>query len=193
MNTKTKDKYYVYAILVDGAIKYVGKGSNGKEKVHLKLVLSIVRRRAVGEVVRTSRFHNELAKAWLAGSTIEEVILHSDLTERQALGLEVKEIKRRRKALWNTHSGGENLGSWRGTMPPRRRYQQESVQRHLSKLYPPGGKVPDRVPTETVRQQVAAALAHENEELIRRGEPVMPAPSWETVHRALGRDRQRRK
>ena len=27
-------------------------------------------------------------------------------------------------------------------------------------LYPPEGKVPDRVPTETVRQQVAAELAH---------------------------------
>jgi chorismate mutase len=188
-----KNKYYVYAIIVDGAIKYVGKGSYGREKVHLKLVLSIVRRRAVGEVVRTSRFHNELAKAWLAGSTIEEVILHSDLTERQALSLEVKEIKRRRKALWNTHSGGENFGSWRGTMSPKRRYQQEPVLRHLSRLYPPGGKVPDRIPTETVRQQVAAALAHENEELIHRGEPAMPAPSWETVHRALGRDRQRRK
>jgi hypothetical protein len=188
-----RNKYYVYAIIVDGAIKYVGKGSNGREKLHLKLVLSIVRRRAVGEVVRTSRFHNELAKAWLAGSTIEEVILHSDLTEQQALRLEVKEIKRRRKTLWNTHSGGENFGSWRGTMSPKRRYQQEPVLRHLSRLYPPQGKVPDRVPTETVRQQVAAALAHENEELIHRGEPVMPAPSWETVHRALGRDRQRRK
>ena len=43
---------------------------------------------------------------------------------------------------------------------PRRRYQQEPVLRHLSKLYPPEGKVPDRVPTETVRQQVAAELAH---------------------------------
>jgi hypothetical protein len=27
-------------------------------------------------------------------------------------------------------------------------------------LYPLEGKVPDRVPTETVRQQVAAELAH---------------------------------
>jgi hypothetical protein len=78
-------------------------------------------------------------------------------------------------------------------MSPRRRYQQEPVLRHLSKLYPPEGKVPDRVPTETVRQQIAAELTHENEELIRRGELAMPAPSWETVHRALGRDRQRLK
>jgi hypothetical protein len=76
-------------------------------------------------------------------------------------------------------------------MPPRRRYQQEPVLRCLPKLYPPDGKVPDRVPTETVRQQVAAELAHENYELIRRGEPPMPAPSWETVHRAIGRDKQR--
>jgi hypothetical protein len=77
--------------------------------------------------------------------------------------------------------------------PQRRRYQQEPVLRHLFKLYPPDGKVPDHVPTETVRQQVAVELAHENEELISRGQPVIPAPSWETVHRALGRDRQRGK
>ena len=53
--------------------------------------------------------------------------------------------------------------------------------------------MPDRVPTETVRQWVLTELAHENEELIRRGVPPMPGPSWETVHRALGRDKQRRK
>ena len=77
--------------------------------------------------------------------------------------------------------------------PKRRRYQQDPVLLHLSKLYPPDGKVPNRVPTETVRQRVLAELAHENEDLIRRGAPPMPAPSWETVHRALGRDKQRRK
>ena len=76
--------------------------------------------------------------------------------------------------------------------PKRRRYQQEPVLLLLSQLYPPDGKVPDRVPTETVRQRVLAELAHENEELIHRGIPPIPGPSWETVHRALGRDKQRR-
>ena len=77
--------------------------------------------------------------------------------------------------------------------PKRRRYQQDPVLLHLSKLYPPDGKVPNRVPTEAVRQRVLAELAHENEELIRRGVPPMRVPSWETVHRALGRDKQHRK
>ena len=77
--------------------------------------------------------------------------------------------------------------------PKRRRYQQDPVLLHLSKLYPPDGKVPNRVPTETVRQRVLAELAHENEELIRRGVPPMRVPSWETVHRALGREKRRRK
>ena len=76
--------------------------------------------------------------------------------------------------------------------PKRRRYQQDPVLLHLPKLYPPDGKVPDRVPTETVRQRVLAELAHENEELIHRGVPPMRVPSWETVHRALGRDKQHR-
>jgi hypothetical protein len=73
-----------------------------------------------------------------------------------------------------------------------RRYQQDPVLLCLPKLYPPDGEVPDRVPTETVRQRVLAELAHENEELIRRGVPPVRGPSWETVHRALGRDKQRR-
>ena len=77
--------------------------------------------------------------------------------------------------------------------PKRRRYQQEPVLQYLSKLYPPDGKVPDRIPTETVRQWVLTHLAHENEELMLRGLPPMPAPSWETVHRALGREKPRRK
>ena len=77
-------------------------------------------------------------------------------------------------------------------VPKRRCYQQEPVLLLLFKLYPPDGKVPDRVPTETVRQRVLAELARENEELIHRGIPPIPGPSWETVHRALGRDKRRR-
>jgi hypothetical protein len=88
-------------------------------------------------------------------------------------------------------SGGRGDAT-RDAMSPRRSYQQEPVLRHLPTLYPPDGKVPDRIPTETVRQQVAAELAHENQELICSGAPAMPARSWETVHRALGRDKQRR-
>jgi hypothetical protein len=77
-------------------------------------------------------------------------------------------------------------------VPKRRCYQQEPVLLLLFQLYPPDGKVPDRVPTETVRQRVLAELARENEELILRGIPPIPGPSWETVHRALGRDKRRR-
>jgi hypothetical protein len=75
----------------------------------------------------------------------------------------------------------------------RRRYQQEHVLLHLVRLYPPDGKVPYGFPTETVRQRVAAELAAENNELIRKGQTPMSIPSWDTVHRALGRDKQRRK
>jgi hypothetical protein len=77
-------------------------------------------------------------------------------------------------------------------MSRRRRYRQEPVLRHLLKLYPPDGKVPYGVTTETVRQRVAAELAAENDELIRKGQTPMSIPSWDTVHRALGRDKQRR-
>ena len=55
---------------------------------------------------------------------------------------------------------------------PVRGRQGQAVRRLLSKLYPDG--VPDRVATETVRQQV----------IIELGRDV----SWHTVHRVLGRE-----
>ena len=58
--------------------------------------------------------------------------------------------------------------------------QQRRVLEALKKLYPPEGKVPDDVPTEVVRGQVTKELSADSKNREKA------APSWDTVHRALG-------
>ena len=59
--------------------------------------------------------------------------------------------------------------------------QERRVLQSLKKLYPPDGKVPDSVPTKTVRARVTADLAADSK---LRG---LADPSWDTVNRALDR------
>lgn len=71
----------------------------------MAIIRSIIRRRAAGEVVRTTHFYNKLAKAWRYGSEVEELIIVDGMTERRAYAREISEIKRRR-GLWNSAAGG---------------------------------------------------------------------------------------
>jgi hypothetical protein len=113
-------KAYVYAIVVDGVVRYIGKGSGNRTRAHMRLVRSIARRRAVGETVKTSHFYNRLTKEWLAGAEIQEVILADGLTHEDAYLREIAEIARLQDQLWNLWAGGE--GSSKGyAKPPQQR------------------------------------------------------------------------
>jgi hypothetical protein len=67
--------------------------------------------------------------------------------------------------------------------------QLRRVRGVLPKLYPPDGKVPDSVSTETVRQNVIAEfkIVALKAAKLEGGEPKGVEVSWDTVHRALGR------
>lgn len=97
---------YVYAVLVDGIIRYVGKGSGRRLRTHMKIVRSMARRRAAGEVVvAESPFYEKLCKAYLFGSDIEAVMLNSGLTHEQAFRDEIAERKKYPASqLWNAGS-----------------------------------------------------------------------------------------
>ena len=97
---------YVYAIVVDGITRYIGKGSGRRFQAHIKIVRSMARRRAADEmVVAESRFYEKLCKAFLSGCGIEAVILISDISHEQAFREEIAERKKYPASqLWNAGS-----------------------------------------------------------------------------------------
>ena len=99
----TNKRFYVYAIYVDEAVRYIGKGSNGRMYFHVIEAQRINGRRARGaKTDRTStKFYRKLAEAMRRGAAIREEIrrqLWNTIDERM-LGTTWKEYKRRRQFL----------------------------------------------------------------------------------------------
>jgi hypothetical protein len=97
---------YVYAILVDGVVRYIGKGRNVRMYTHL-----IEAKRSAARCARDTsglypRMHRKLVEAVRAGSQITETVVTSGLTDRTAYRLESRIIcefhKFRSGQLWNT-------------------------------------------------------------------------------------------
>lgn len=97
---------YVYAISVDGVVRYIGKGRGRRVRDHINFVRRLIRRRAEGERVKSTFFYNKLADAFVRGSCIEAFILVSDMTDDAAYAWEKAEIAAHRGQLWNQNEGG---------------------------------------------------------------------------------------
>lgn len=102
---------FVYLILVDGVVRYVGKGRGSRHKDHLNVACKLIRARRQGKKPRASLFYNRLAKAVSQGCTVTEQIVASSLTDEAAFDLEVDTIALFPDQLWNTTSGGNGLSS----------------------------------------------------------------------------------
>jgi hypothetical protein len=104
----TNKHFYVYVIYVDGAVRYVGKGSNGRMHFHGIEAQRINGRRARGaKTDRTStKFYRKLAEAMRRGATIREEMVQTGLTNKAAYRFEKQRIeqlyKQDRSQLWNT-------------------------------------------------------------------------------------------
>ena len=97
---------YIYAIIVDGAVRYIGKGRNGRMYTHL-IEAKCTSARCPAETAHLlPRKHRKLVEAVRAGSQIIETVITSDLTDRAAYRLESRMIgefhKFRAGQLWNT-------------------------------------------------------------------------------------------
>lgn len=96
---------YVYNVMVDGVIRYIGKGRGARLSTHV-----IKARRAAARRVRTDRLHprmyRNLVAAIRAGSKINERVIAFDLSDQEARRLESEIIgsfhQRRPGQLWNT-------------------------------------------------------------------------------------------
>jgi hypothetical protein len=104
----SKKQFYVYALYVDGVVRYIGKGSNGRVHSHVIEARRINRRRARGaNTDRTAtNFYRKLAEAMRHGATISEEMMLDGLTNQEAYRIEKQKIeelhKQKRGQLWNT-------------------------------------------------------------------------------------------
>jgi len=99
-------KAYVYAIVVDGTLRYVGKGRGTRLFVHL-IEAKRSALRCGGRTTRLSpRMHRKLVEAVRAGSAIFERVIVPDLSDAEAYRLESNLVVHFHRfcpgQLWNT-------------------------------------------------------------------------------------------
>lgn len=98
---------YVYAIYVDGIVRYIGKGRRYRMIDHMRFAREIIRRRAAGEKVRANRVYNKLAKAIVTGAEIKPLVIVCGLSDADAFERERLEIAAAPAGqLWNLKEGG---------------------------------------------------------------------------------------
>jgi LEM-3-like GIY-YIG domain len=97
---------YIYAIIVDGVVRYIGKGRNGRMYTHLMEAKRTSARCPARTAHLYPRMHRKLVETVRAGSRIIEAVITSGLTDRAAYRLESRMIgefhKYRAGQLWNT-------------------------------------------------------------------------------------------
>jgi hypothetical protein len=103
---KTAIGSYIYAIIVDGVVRYIGKGWNGRMYTHLIEAKRTSARCPANTAHLHPRMHRKLVETDRAGSQIIETVITSGLTDRAAYQLESRMIgefhKFRPGQLWNT-------------------------------------------------------------------------------------------
>lgn len=101
---------YVYALLVDGVVRYVGKGRRYRVTEHFRWAREINRRRAAGEKLKALPVHNRLAKALRTGAVLSYQIIAFGLDDAAAYQREKEEIAAIGvDNLWNVTRGGDGL------------------------------------------------------------------------------------
>lgn len=94
---------YVYVILVDGVLRYVGKGRRGRMHDHIRVARSIGK----GKTYKPSTVHRNLAKAIDDGSSIVLRKILVGLGDDEAYALEKRAIEiAGLENLWNEIPGG---------------------------------------------------------------------------------------
>jgi hypothetical protein len=104
-NVPLPNRSYVYVIHVDGVLRYIGKGTNGRMYSHMKEVRQRLTRKFKLKNI-WPLFQRKLTEAVMKGAVIEEIVLADNLTSKQAYKLEYRHLERmvyagNREQLWN--------------------------------------------------------------------------------------------
>ncbi|MFZ2077392.1 MAG: hypothetical protein WAV38_12250 [Xanthobacteraceae bacterium] len=104
-NVSLPNRSYVYVIHVDGVLRYIGKGTNGRMYSHMKEVRQRLTRKFKLKNI-WPLFQRKLTEAVMKGAVIEEIVLADNLTAKQAYKLEYRHLERmvyagNREQLWN--------------------------------------------------------------------------------------------
>ena len=89
------ERFYVYAVRINGRTRYVGKGCGKRYRVHL----TRSHNEALASEIAAARVHNEKVRVR---------IIKSDLSERSALSLERRMIFKWSNRLTNVSMGGHS-------------------------------------------------------------------------------------
>jgi hypothetical protein len=100
---------YVYAIYVDGVLRYIGKGTNGRMYAHMKEVRQRLTRKFKLKNV-SPMLQQKLTEAVIKGAEVEEIVIAENLTSKQAYELEHRRMEEmvhagKRRQLWNIVPG----------------------------------------------------------------------------------------
>ena len=114
---------YVYAIIIDDVIRYIGKGSGRRAIRHLQRMHQVNRARAMGLPIVAQYLHYRMARAWRDGLHVDVVILIDDLTNEDAFAKETELIAEHKARLWNIQPGGK--------APPRPTKRSEDFKRRV--------------------------------------------------------------
>jgi hypothetical protein len=97
---------YVYEIRVDGVVRYIGKGRNGRVYSHMIEAKRTAKRCGVKTGHLYPYFHRKLVEAIRSGSTVTEKLIIVDLADEEAYRIEKQMIgefhKHNSSQLWNT-------------------------------------------------------------------------------------------
>jgi hypothetical protein len=104
-NVPRSKRFYVYAIHVNGVLRYIGKGCNGRMYAHMKEVRQRLTREFNLENVWPF-FQRKLTEAVMQDAVIEEIVLADNLTSKQAYKFEYRRLEEmvyagKRHHLWN--------------------------------------------------------------------------------------------
>jgi hypothetical protein len=100
---------YVYAVLVDDQLRYIGKGRGRRAWDHIRDAKALVQRKLAGLVERPNKKLAGIASALGKGKSISICVFIDGLDDELALAIETEMIAKHSGQIWNLAAGGEGL------------------------------------------------------------------------------------